>query len=276
MPAARPRSRRARDVPSTRSGSSMSCSASNSGRRYGSTFAIRSPGQEAEPLAGLDRGAGEDDPVDLAPAERGRRERDREERLAGAGGADPERDRVVADRVDVALLVDGLRRDLGRAVAPDDVLEDLRRRLVRVERAASPPRSSRARSRGPARSARTARARRPPPRRPRRRRPRASARCRAGTRRSRGAPRASAARHPAVPASSAATVLSSSSLLAHYARRAPPHTRRGTLAVGAAAGRSPSRPSSPAHVLGARSRPVSAIAASTIASSSASSSSAGR
>ena len=29
----------------TRSGSSMSCSASNNGRRYGSTFAIRSPGR---------------------------------------------------------------------------------------------------------------------------------------------------------------------------------------------------------------------------------------
>ena len=30
----------------TFSGSSMSCSASNSGRRYGSTFAIRSPGRK--------------------------------------------------------------------------------------------------------------------------------------------------------------------------------------------------------------------------------------
>ena len=93
-------------------------------------------GQEAEPLAGLDRRAGEDDPVDLAAAERRGGQRDREERLAGAGRTDPERDRVVADRVDVALLVDGLRRDLRRAVAPDDVLEDPRRRLVLVERAA--------------------------------------------------------------------------------------------------------------------------------------------
>ena len=91
-------------------------------------------GQEAEPLSRLDRGAREDDPVDLATAERGRGERDRKEGLAGTCRADPERDRVVADRVDVALLVDGLGRDLGVAVAPDDVLEDRRRGLVLVQR----------------------------------------------------------------------------------------------------------------------------------------------
>ena len=45
-------------------------------------------------------------------AQRGGGHRDGEERLAGAGRADAERDRVAADRVDVALLVDGLRRDL--------------------------------------------------------------------------------------------------------------------------------------------------------------------
>ena len=98
-------------------------------------------GEEAEPLAGLDRRAGEDDPVDLAPAERGRGERHRQERLARAGRPDPERDRVVADRVDVALLVDGLGRDLGGAVAPDDVLEDPAP-ATRARRApGSPPRS---------------------------------------------------------------------------------------------------------------------------------------
>ena len=82
-------------------------------------------GQEAEALAGLDRGAGEDDALDLAARERRGGHRDREEGLAGAGRADPEGDRVVADRVDVALLVDGLRRDPRVAVLPDDVLEDL-------------------------------------------------------------------------------------------------------------------------------------------------------
>ena len=41
----------------------------------------------------------------------------------------------VADRVDVALLVDRLRRDLLAAVAPDDVLEDVADVLGLVERA---------------------------------------------------------------------------------------------------------------------------------------------
>ena len=41
------------------------------------------------------------------------------------GRADAERDRVGADRVDVALLRHRLRRDLLAAVAPDDVLEDV-------------------------------------------------------------------------------------------------------------------------------------------------------
>ena len=40
----------------------------------------------------------------------------------------------LADRVDVALLVDGLRRDPLAAVAPDDVLEDVAEVLGLVER----------------------------------------------------------------------------------------------------------------------------------------------
>ena len=44
-------------------------------------------GEEAEPLAGLDRGAREDDAADLALGERRDRERHREVRLAGAGRA---------------------------------------------------------------------------------------------------------------------------------------------------------------------------------------------
>ena len=58
--------------------------------------------QEAEPLAGLDGGPREDDPPDLPVGERRDGERDREIRLAGAGRADAERDRALADRVDVA------------------------------------------------------------------------------------------------------------------------------------------------------------------------------
>ena len=92
-------------------------------------------GQEAEPLAGLDRGAREDDAADLALGQRRDGERHRQVGLAGAGRADPERDRVVADRVDVALLVDRLRRDLRAAMAPDDVVEDVADVLGLVERA---------------------------------------------------------------------------------------------------------------------------------------------
>src|ERR671929_153437 len=68
-----------------------------------------------------DRRAREDDPVHLVPAQRRGRHRHREERLARARRADPERDRVAADRVDVALLVYRLRGGLRRAGAPDDV-----------------------------------------------------------------------------------------------------------------------------------------------------------
>jgi hypothetical protein len=56
-----------------------------------------------------------------------------EECLTSAGGPDAEGDRVVADRVDVLLLVDGFRRDARVAVLPDGVLEDLGRALVGVE-----------------------------------------------------------------------------------------------------------------------------------------------
>ena len=53
-------------------------------------------GQEAEPLAGLDRGPGEDDAVDLLGLQRLHRHRHRELALAGAGRADAEGDDVVA------------------------------------------------------------------------------------------------------------------------------------------------------------------------------------
>ena len=66
-------------------------------------------GQEAEPLSRLDRRAGEDDAVDLLRLERLHRQRDGEVALARTGGADGERDRVVADCVDVPLLARGLR-----------------------------------------------------------------------------------------------------------------------------------------------------------------------
>src|SRR5262249_56510840 len=52
-------------------------------------------------------------------------ERDGEIGLAGPGRTDRKRDRMLSDRVDVALLVDRLRRDLLTAVTPDHVVEDL-------------------------------------------------------------------------------------------------------------------------------------------------------
>ena len=83
-----------------------------------------SPGQEAEPLAGLDGRPREDHPRDLPVLQRGDGYRHREVRLAGACRPDPEGDRAVPDRFDVALLRHGLRRDLLAAVSPDDVAED--------------------------------------------------------------------------------------------------------------------------------------------------------
>src|SRR5215204_3865018 len=83
------------------------------------------PREVAEALAGLDGGTREDDPSDLPVREGRDREGHGQVRLAGPGRADSERDGALADRVDVALLGDRLRRDLLPAVAPDDVLEDL-------------------------------------------------------------------------------------------------------------------------------------------------------
>ena len=68
-------------------------------------------GQEAEPLARLDRRPGEDDAVDLLGLQRLHRHGHRQPALAGAGRADAEGDDVVADGVDVALLAARLRPD---------------------------------------------------------------------------------------------------------------------------------------------------------------------
>ena len=91
--------------------------------------------QEPEPLPRLDGGTRQDDPAHLPVGQRRDRERDREVRLAGAGGTDPERDGGVADRVDVMLLHHSLRSDPLAAVRPDDVVEDLADVLRLVDRA---------------------------------------------------------------------------------------------------------------------------------------------
>src|SRR5205823_1212533 len=90
-------------------------------------------GQESEPLARLDCRPREDDAPDLAVRQRRDRERHRQVRLAGARRPDREGHRVPAHRVDIALLVKGLRRDSLAAMAPDDVLEDIAQVLGLVE-----------------------------------------------------------------------------------------------------------------------------------------------
>ena len=68
-------------------------------------------GQEAEPLARLDRRAGQDDAVDLLGLEGLHGQGDGQVALARAGRPDPEGDDVVADGVGVALLAARLGPD---------------------------------------------------------------------------------------------------------------------------------------------------------------------
>ena len=89
-------------------------------------------GQEAERLARLDRGTGEDDAPDLLALERLDRHRHREVGLARACGTDAERHRVLADRVDVVLLSRGLGPDGLALVGEDDVAVKLGRAHVVV------------------------------------------------------------------------------------------------------------------------------------------------
>ena len=95
----------------------MSYSASKSGRRYGSIFSIRSPGRKPRRSPASTAGRVRMIRLTSWPRQRAGGHRHGQVRLARAGRADPEGDRLAADRVDVALLVDGLRRDLARAVA---------------------------------------------------------------------------------------------------------------------------------------------------------------
>ncbi len=80
--------------------------------------------KETELFAGLDRGADQDDLADAADLEEVDRRSDREVGLAGAAGADGDHHVVVADGVEIGLLVrgagaDGLARDVDvEGVAP--------------------------------------------------------------------------------------------------------------------------------------------------------------
>jgi len=93
----------------------MSCSASYSGRRYGSIFSYSVPGRKPS------RGPGQDDPVDLLGLQRLDGLGHGQVRLAGTGRADTEHDRVGVDGVDVALLPERLGSD--GAPAPGEDVE---------------------------------------------------------------------------------------------------------------------------------------------------------
>ena len=92
-------------------------------------------GQEAEPLAGLDRRPRQDDAVDLLALEHRDGMRDREIGLAGAGGADAEHQLMALERADIGVLRGGARAH--RALAQVDLLEGRpRARRVEVEQRA--------------------------------------------------------------------------------------------------------------------------------------------
>ena len=92
-------------------------------------------GQEAEPLAGLDGGARQDDAVDLLALEQRDRVGDREPGLAGAGRPGAEHQRVAAQRPDIGVL--RRRARAHRPLAQVDLLEALARaRRIEVEQRA--------------------------------------------------------------------------------------------------------------------------------------------
>ena len=79
------------------------------GSEVGVDLGHQVPGEEAQPLAGLDGRPGQDDPVDLSRLEGLDGERHRQIGLSGAGGADPEGHDVGGDGIRVLLLPAGLR-----------------------------------------------------------------------------------------------------------------------------------------------------------------------
>ena len=180
----------------------MSCSASYSGRMYGLTFSSESPGEEPEPLAGLDGRAREDDAPTCAP---------RAPRPSAIARyvlpvpAGPIPNETVLPRIAIDVLrflSDRLRRDLLAPVAPDDVVEDVPAVGGLVERAEHRIDSRRPNLCLPSTSSTSSSSTRAPPRR-RCRRPRAYG-CRAGGS-CRAAGRGATGTPSPIPASSAAT-----------------------------------------------------------------------
>ena len=86
-------------------------------------------GQEAEPLAGLDRRAGQHDAVDLAGLQHRDRLGDREIGLAGAGRADAEHHLVRGQRLHVGGLAGAARPD---RAAPGADRRQVRQRQARI------------------------------------------------------------------------------------------------------------------------------------------------
>ena len=175
------------------------------GRRYGSTFASMSPGRKPSRSPASTAGRVRMMRADLALRQRRDGERHREVGLARAGRADPEGDRALADRVDVALL----RRP---SSARSSCRGGARRRPRRRRGCPRPGRARRGRrrpcpgrSRGRPRRARRARRRPRAPRRRAARRPRSSAGCRAAGSCSRAGRAATSSTPSPMPPSSAAT-----------------------------------------------------------------------
>ena len=95
------------------------------GAQVGVDLVGEAAGKEAEVLAGLDGGAGEDDARDALAGQGVDGLGHGQVGLAGAGGADAEGDRGFLDGVGVGLLAEGLGAD-GAAVGGEDVVgEDL-------------------------------------------------------------------------------------------------------------------------------------------------------
>jgi hypothetical protein len=100
----------------------MSCRASCNGPQVRGDLLVKIPGQEPQRLARLHRRAGQNDPRHRAGAQVGQRHRYRQVSLPGACRADAEDDVVLADRLDIVLLADGLGRDLRLALRGADAL----------------------------------------------------------------------------------------------------------------------------------------------------------